>query len=92
MRLSTILKISPSNLPQDATSATTRATTSRMRDVIEKRNFICFFRLTIYFDDSIQRTNCDDSISQSSMKMERENRQHGNQEKGSKEARSEEGR
>jgi hypothetical protein len=53
--------------------------------VIELRNFIRFFFLTIYFDDSIQRTNCDELISQCSMKMERENRQHGNQEKGTSE-------
>ena len=53
--------------------------------VTEMRNCSCFFSLTIYFDDSIQRTNCDEVMSQCSMKMERENRQHGNQEKGTSE-------
>ena len=34
------------------------------------RNGMCFFCLTIFFDDSIQRTNCDDVMSQA----KRENR------------------
>jgi hypothetical protein len=35
--------------------------------VTELRNRTCVFLLTIYFVDSIQRTNCDDVMSQCSM-------------------------
>lgn len=42
------------------------ARTRRTR-VIEMRNRMLFFCLTIYFDDSIQRTNCDDVMSQCSI-------------------------
>ena len=44
------------------------AATMHGHRVTEMRNFTCFFSLTIYFDDSIQRTNCDEVMSQCSMK------------------------
>ncbi|HME31256.1 MAG TPA: hypothetical protein VKG65_00740, partial [Terriglobales bacterium] len=44
----------------------------------------CVFLLTIFFINSIQRSNCDDVMSQCSMKNGRENRNHGNEEESEK--------
>ena len=50
----------------------------------------CVFCLTIFFNDSIQLTNCDEMMSQCSMTNGRENRNNGNQEEGNQEGSEEE--
>ncbi len=50
----------------------------------------CVFLLTIFFNHSIQLSNCDELMSQCSMTNGRENRNHGNQEEGEESCQEEE--
>jgi hypothetical protein len=50
----------------------------------------CVFFLTIFFNHSIQLSNCDELMSQCSITNGRENRNHGNQEEGEESCQEEE--
>jgi hypothetical protein len=51
---------------------------------------MCVFLLTIFFNNSIQLSNCDEMMSQCSMTNGRENSNHGNQEEGEESCQEEE--
>jgi hypothetical protein len=51
---------------------------------------MCVFLLTIFFNNSIQLSNCDELMSQCSMTNGRENRNHGNQKEGEESCQEEE--
>jgi hypothetical protein len=51
---------------------------------------MCVFLLTIFFNNSIQLSNCDEVMSQCSMTNGRENSNHGNQEEGEESCQEEE--
>jgi hypothetical protein len=51
---------------------------------------MCVFLLTIFFNNFIQLSNCDEVMSQCSMTNGRENSNHGNQEEGEESCQEEE--